>query len=234
MPKGGPLNWPDDGGTKVLKAGLFIDGVFFHGGSAYPPFNWTEKPMATVLNTLGNTDVFQRRSLGGDAPVSSPTVEGNFRFSLAHEEDFELFQRTAMKNLPVELWLDLTFYEFWVIDNANASQTTWRTSRRLPYAISGITHTTRPPKAFIDSTAQTIIKTGSPVSGEVLVPEAGGYAELKTPSGISGTYLELRYAAVVYAAISNIRKSYRVTNKLVLRAEVTEVRGNTFTAADGS
>jgi hypothetical protein len=184
----------------------------------------------SVLRMVSGTAVYQFNGLGGDQPVNMHPLETDVRFTASYEEDYLLFEKAAAKGEPVDLYLDVYMIDLWLIAAANANQTIWKTSRKLPYSLSGISHATRPPKAFIDTTVQTIITSGTPIAGEVKIPDTGGFQDIETPSGIAGTYLEVRYPALFVVKLLDIRRDYRAANELRFDVSMLELLQNTYTA----
>lgn len=195
-----------------------------------PVFRLDQAMGGAVLPTLARTDIFQFRGLGGDQPVNLHPFDGDLSVTVNHQEDFDLFEEVAAKGEPVDFFFDYWVIDLWRISDATSGQTIWKTSRKLPYSIAGITHATRPPEAFIDEAAQTVITSGTPTSGEVKVPTVSGYADIETPSGIAGTHLKLRYPALMVGRFLDLRRSYTQANDLRFRLRFQEVRTNLYTA----
>ena len=226
-PEGGPLFWGD---SPPLRAGVWLDGTLIDGGVQLPINEWNRETGAAILPTVGGVDIAQLRWLTGDAPVNLHAMKmSGINFNLVDEADYWLLHRVASVGQPVNLFFDVPMADYWYIPGKVAGQTTWKTSRKLPWDLTGVTHVTTPPHAYVDSVAQTIIKTGTPSTGEVKVPETGGFGTITTPSGLTGTWLELRYAPQLLVVLRGINFTMQQANFLIVNCPVEEQRGGLYT-----
>lgn len=216
----------------MLHEGLYFDGSFVEGGRINILRDWGSQNGGSLLPTLGDTDILQLRWLGGDAPVNLHPHAFDVEIELTSEADYWLIHRAQAIGAVVPVWWDYWIADLWHIPSKASGQTTWKTSRWLPWNLSGISHATRPPKAFIDGVAQTIVTSGTPTSGQVKVPATGGdFGTIETPSSISGTYLELRYPAVFLMRIQGLALTYQQVNDLRARCSLIEQRAGIYTPA---
>lgn len=216
-----------------LSRGLYLDGRFIEGGEVmYPAQDWASPVGATILPTVANTDIAQLRWLGGNAPTNLNPMSLDVEVQITNETDYWIFQRAAALGIPVTIFFDYWIADYWYIPGKASGQTTWITSRLLPWSLDGISHATRPPAALVDGVAQTIVTTGTPGTGEVKVPTSGGdYGTITTPSGLTGTYLELRYPPIFLVVMKNMGNSYRNHNDLRFSVSLVEQRAGVYTAA---
>jgi hypothetical protein len=157
---------------------------------------WRRATRSQSLLTMAGTNIHQGTYLGGDAPVNLAPMEVQCKFSIADKDEaFRLGELLSMGAIaPQDFFPGIWISDVWYIPVRGAGQTTWRTSRQLPYDIVDILHLgDYTPECMIDGVAQTLVTTGTPDAGEFKV-EAGVESEsIVLPSGISGSYLTLRY-----------------------------------------
>lgn len=234
----GPKSWESQGGTPALGLGMFFDGAFVRGGAYYPRGLTLEAVAgATLLQSLAGNSVQQSVWLGGDMPVNANPLRGRWQFKIATEADYQRFVNAEARGVAVELWLDLPAVEFWYIPGADAGATTWQTLRRQPWHIAGVTHATRPPKVLIDDVELTVVTSGPPGVGEVVVANSGGSIGTLTTnaSDTSGaTWLELRYHPVLLVAIKNVSREIADFNHIVVSAELVEHLEGAYTTPSGA
>lgn len=216
--------------TRILGLGLYVDGVRIRGGQLHPDAaNYSRNPPGTVLPTMGHSDILQTRWLGADVPVNLESIRASFSIIAAAESEYHTFME-ASTGLAVDVWPDLLIADRWHIPSANSGQTTWKTSRRLPYDLPFVTTVLRPVSVLIDDAEQTVVSSSPPAAGEVYVPSVGGFAAIETPAGISGTWLTLRYHPILSARVSASLRHQDV-NDLRLEVEIEEVRDHLLTVA---
>jgi hypothetical protein len=229
MPGGGIYTWDTDAGL----LGLYVDGRWIEGGAFYPqPLAVSQASRGSVLATIGGTDIVQLVWLGGEVPVNLRPVSVPVDVVLAHEEDYWAVTEASELGLAVDVYLDLPVTDIWSIAHADAGQTTWKTSRKLPYgsSLTGVSLASRPPTALIDGVAQTVVASSGPGAGEVYVPDSGDYAAIETPTGIAGSYLKLRYPPILRARLVGLQRSLRAHNALAVAFTVEEVMARRFEA----
>jgi hypothetical protein len=222
----------------MLLKGFWIDGVFFHGSAGFYPRGTSLRfgEASATLPTIGGTGIVQHRWLGGDTPLNLAPVDQDVSFLVTNESDYLRFLEAVERGRPVEIFADVLFVDQWYIPGGNTNQSTWRTSRRLPWSLPGIDHATRPPRVFVETAGveveQTVVKVGPPIAGEVVVPETGQvFGDLETHSSLSGDFLKLRYHPIMIAKLSSVRLVYRSTNELRFTCRIDEVLSGTYTPA---
>ncbi len=225
-------NGPHDFTPGMLVGGVYIDGRQMFGGMHYPIADWSFEGVGPERLEMesGNT-VLQLRWLSGDAPLNLKPIGFGVSFDVIGQDDFSWIQRRAMRQVAIPFWWDFEIPETWYIPGRYATtQTRWKTGRLLPWNLSGVSHVTRPPRVYLDDVAQTIITTGTPATGEILVPETGGdYADIISPALGSATWLELIYRPQILATIHGLQYAYRNTNVLSCSFEVHEHLANIYT-----
>lgn len=228
MAKPGYLYWD----TRILRLGMYVAGRRIKGGLVHPNrADYSRSAPGVLLSTLGHSDVLQVRWFGGDVPVSLEPISVRFSMILSDQADADAITEAQSAGAPVDLWLDLVIADQWSIPHAAAGQTQWKTSRKLPYGLDFVTVANRPPRVFIDDTEQTVIHAGVPAAGEVVVPDAGGYAVITTPAGIVGTMLKLRYHPIIVARVTQADYGHEDVNHLNLQVEIEEIRSRLFSVA---
>lgn len=224
------MGWEGVGGL----LGINLAGRWIEGGAIYPqPFALSRASRGVVLPTIGGHDVVQFLSLGADVPINIGPAVVPVTFQLADEADFWALSEAAASGDVVDAYVDLPITDQWRIGHADSAQTTWKTSRKLPYdgVLSGVTLATRPPVVLIDATEQTVVASAGPGAGEVYVPDEGDYAEIETPGGIVGTYLKLRYHPIMAVRLDGHDLGYSQHNELIFSTTLTEVRRRRFEVA---
>lgn len=216
----GPANWTS---YPFRHLGVYLDGVEIEDGAAYPLGGLQAFSGSVAFDTLGNSQIVQTRTLGAKAPLGVSAGEFTVRMNVKDEADYKLFLTRCERGEPVEFWPDWPLFDQWLLSLRDAGQTEFQTRRKLPWALSGVTHVTRSPLVDVDGTAQTIVTTGTPSTGEVKVPETSGYGTLTAPSGISGTYLTLAYAPVFDVLIQQVGMVYEAHNRLEFEVAMREV-----------
>lgn len=222
---GGVLDWQAAGGTPAYRLGFRIGSAWIRGQGITPPHSVEIPSGGVVLATLGRTDVPQYLWMGEDQPINLEPVRLPLDFVVNGEAGYWALRRVSESGEVVDAYLDLPAEEAWSIPLAASGQTLWKTARRLPWDVPGVTTATRPPKAYIDTTEQTVVATAGPAAGEVYVPATGGFASIETPSGITGSRLVLRYHPLLSARVTDLRLEYREPNGLRVSCTVEEVRG---------
>lgn len=223
---GGPATWTD---LPFRQGGIYLDGTLIEGGMARPLMDLTALMGCRVLVTAGGTGILQRLWLGGKAPVDVvPFADFPMQMNVRDEADYRLFLTRKGRSMPVELWADWPLFEQWYIPARASGQTEWETRWKLPWSLPGVSHATRPPRVYVDDVQQTVLTSGTPSAGEVVVPEAGGYGTLVTPVDLDGTWLRLEYAPVLIVYLAQVKMQYARLNDLVFNVDVSEHVGRRF------
>jgi hypothetical protein len=118
----------------------------------------------------------------------------------------------------------------------DAGQTTWKTLRRQPWHITGVSHATRPPAVLVDGLELTVV-TGSPSSGEAQVLDEGGAIgtiTTDTDDTDGAEWLELRYHPVFLVAVANVSRTLQDVNFWQVDADFAEHLEGVYTAPTGS
>lgn len=205
---------------------LTIDGYTIQGAIAPWSFGWST-PGATIQMADG-TSCHQMAIPKPKQPIAMEPAVGSFDILIAYKDDFIRLRRAS--GLPnVLVFMGEPLEDQWYIANADAGQTTWRTSRRIGWNGTTRTHATHPPSAYIvtgtTQVAQTIITGGTPAAGEVKVPTAQTadqfYDTITTPALSAGDRLVFGYwpERVVKLRVSN---AYPETNRYVISVEMEE------------
>lgn len=215
--------------SRVLGLGMYVGGRRIKGGLVHPSgANYSRSPAGSIIPTLGNSDVTQLMLVALDAPMSIQPINTKFSLSLSLEDDYHVFLESHTHGEPVDIWYDLIISDVWSIRH-NPSGLLWKTSRKLPYGLSFVTTTNRPPRAFIDSVEQTVVHTSPPAAGEVYVPNVGGYATIETPDISGGRYLTLKYHPIVVSRVIVDSLTHEDVNDLRMNVAIEEVRQRLFT-----
>ena len=236
MTKPGPLHWSP---RPHYRSGLFIDQYRFDGELRPIDFKRGEG-FATALNQAGTWCV-QSRSLGGDHPLDLTPVEGSIAIQLKWEEEQQQLRRAAGKNRPARIYFGDWVEDLWWLFGAEAARTTFRTSRPLPYDLpppvgQADWSAYSPQAALVASdgteTPQTVVTSGTPSAGEVMIPDTGGgqYETVTTPavSTLGGAeYLAVYYPAV-YIAVVALAWDYPVPNGLDCGVSLRELTAGTY------
>jgi hypothetical protein len=235
MPSSGPRNFTQQSFVK----GLWIAGHWFHSAAGYYPgaSSYALGDGSVLLKTMARTGIVQHRWLGGDAPLSMAEIDETFSFRVISETDYVRFVQHEQRGRSIELWLDVLIVDQWHIPSNTGL--VFKTSRLLPWSLSGVTHATRPPRAFLESAAgveveQTIV-TGTPSANEVKVPETGQvFGDIEIPSGVTEEFLLLRYHPILLAKISGIQIVHQGPNDIRFTARLQEVLSGVYTPAAAS
>lgn len=206
---------------------LCLNGVALLDSVANIPASWSPESPGAILPTMDGGGIVQLQTPGGDCPIMSSALKISITMQHNREEDFRRMS-VAERFPPVRWWFELPLPCLWYIPGKNAGQTTWKTDRRLPYggAVPGVTHATHPPLVMVDGVAQTVITTGTPGAGEVLVPESAGFASVTTPAGLAGELLELWVPFELLVKISGPSTNNPQANLLAYSATLEEVQGS--------
>jgi hypothetical protein len=230
----GPAGWKDSGGSSIFSEGLWIDGDFIEAARRTPPIQLNANAPGVTLKPLGSTEIQQMHWVEGDAPVNLGA--GNvlqLNMTLAEEDDYWKFRQLQETGMPVEFWFDYPIADRWYIPGMEAGQTDWKLSRPAPWTlVTGVNHTSHPPDAYIDGVQQTIIKTGAPSAGEVMVPESSGYLIIETPVLVpaSDTWLVLRYHPMMMMKLEELGVNYSTHNRLDVTLQLRETFWGTYPA----
>ncbi len=224
------------------RLGLWVNGYWFHNASGWMPGRGSLAGAVgpVVLPTEAGA-IVQHRWVGGDAPVNLNRRLDRmaFEFQLMLESDFELIEDYASRGTALRVWLDAWMVDTWYIPGANAAQTTWRTSRHLPWDIAGVSHATRAPSAYFEDasgnrTPLTIVTSGTPNPGEIKIPDSGGtFGDLETEvvENLTDTYLVVRYPPVFHVVMDNVQREVRGPNDIRVGFELTEIPAGVYTVA---
>lgn len=183
-------------GDPTLRFGLVIDGVTIIGGAE--SLQWRHGEAVATAEYVGGGTVSQSLWTAPDAPLALAPYEGSLSFRLIAEGDYEAILDAFAAAEPVEMFFGWWQVDKWLIGAAPGTQTEWKTSR--PYAWSLASRASYPPSARLDATPQTVLATGTPGAGEVMIPDSGGGTEgvVTTPaaSGLGAAILRVKYPAL--------------------------------------
>jgi len=211
--------------VRQLLDGMFLDGVALLDTAGHWPASWTPGTAGTHLPTMDGGAVVQYQWIGGDAPLMARPLE--ISLTLQHNIEADYFRMLAAEAAgPRRFWFGLWLTCMWYIPGRNTGQTAWKTDRRFPYSLTGITHSSHPPQVLIDGTAQSIITTGTPTTGQAKVPTTGGFGAITLPAGITGEYLELRCPFELLVTVQGPSTSNPQANLLPYSATLREVQGS--------
>lgn len=233
MPDGlGYLKWDNfpvlDKGSAILKFGEHtLQGKIN---------NWVETlvPAGLTLQTHGHTTILQLPYTGSDAPFTMQPASFDMEILFTHQDDASRLNSHARMGLPFVLLVNWPFTDGWTIQGGAPSQTLWRTSRRVSWGLAGVTHTSHPPRAFVDGVEQTIITVGTPVAGEIKVPEtqpAGqNFATIEAPVDLTGSILELEYWPAWVARFKGATTPIPVLNSWSLIGQIEDLPSGEYNA----
>jgi hypothetical protein len=194
-------------GTVELK----IDGYVIQGAIQSWSSGWAA-PGARILMADG-TFVTQGVLPKPKQPKTMAPRSGSFDITVAYQNDLIRIHRAAEDFSPVLAFFGEPRDDRWLIRNGESGQTEWRTSRRVAYNATTITHATHPPQVYIKTgdslVEQTIVTSGTPTSGQakVLTSQTSGqyYETVTTPALTAGDELIFHYwpELLVYVSVSN-------------------------------
>jgi hypothetical protein len=220
-----------------MQKGVWFDGAFVRGGGYFPQGFSLDGPAGpALLRTAAGNSIQQSVWLGGDMPVNANPINGRWGFRVAYEADYQRFLAAEARGRAVELWFDMPYSDWWYIPGADAGQTTWKTLRRQPWHITGVSHATRPPAVLVDGLELTVV-TGSPSSGEAQVLDEGGAIgtiTTDTDDTDGAEWLELRYHPVFLVAVANVSRTLQDVNFWQVDADFAEHLEGVYTAPTGS
>lgn len=224
----GPAGWTD---LIFRHGGVWLDGVQIFGGLASPLVSLPVLCGSDPIETMANLDQVQLRLLGAKAPVGAPPVEIPIQFTVDSTEEYELFLTRCERGFPVELWPAWPLFDQWYLPVRDVGQTEFEPRRKFPWgAISGISHATRPPIVKVDGIEQTVVTSGTPGTGEVLVPESSGWQVIEAPAALTGTWLQLTYWPILDVLLKEVGQAYEQHNNLVFDVKAVEARSRRFNA----
>lgn len=158
-------------------------------------FSCNDASGVAQVEMLTGTTVNQSFYMGGNAPINISPKQMSMSFDFGSKDDLFricrplLLAAKSSQGFFPAYWIEEAFHL-----NSNPTKV-FRISRYFPYDV--VTQAQYPPEVFIDQTQQTIITSGTPASGEVLIPETGD-DELTLYSGATGTYVYVRYPPMFY------------------------------------
>lgn len=218
----GYQSWDD----RTLSA-LCLNGVALLDSTATVPASWSPESPGTILATMDGGGITQLFTPGGDCPIMNSALKVSITMQHNRQDDYR--RMTVAEGFPpARWWFEVWLACKWYIPGKNTGQTTWKTDRRLPYggAVPGVTHATHPPRVEVDGVAQTVITTGTPTTGEVLVPESAGFASITTPAALTGELLVLWVPFELLVKISGPSTDNPQANLLAYSATLEEVQGS--------
>lgn len=213
-------------------ASLIIDGYTIKGTLDEGGFVVDQEGAGWVLDSYGGAMIYQLEYRGPDQPVNMSPLSVTVQMLFKHEDDISRLEMAAWGGpvLFVPHWPAPP--DQWLIAAKKSGQTKWRTSRRLSYGLSGITHATHPPRAWIDGTEQTIV-TAAPIAGEVQVPTTQtanqNYEEITTVSTITGNRLRFLYWPEYLVTFSRRSSVIPVFNGWVWTGQLREFFAGVYT-----
>lgn len=229
MPSGGPGRWDDQAGGAAWQKVVFVDGVQWTTG-VQP--NTVVIPSPGVVLRTGGRHITQFLRLGGNVPLGVPAggMRGTVELVADRQEDYWLLEKKRDIGLPVAMYMDDFIHEAaYVADLPTSGSPLLRVmelSRERPWDLSGITHATRPPRAWRDGTELTLTTVSPPTSAQFLVAAAGGYGPVSVLSSAGGTLLEVQYHPEYHVKILQVDRDYVKHNDLRLTVEIEEVFEN--------
>lgn len=148
---------------------LVIAGVDF--GVLPPPVSWAADPPLRLLQTRAGTTVVQAVSMGADAPLDLSALEIELEVTAQTQAQFDAIAAAVSATSTLRIYVGAWWRDTWSIAAAASGQTTWQTSRRPAWGLlPSIVHATHPPEVTVDGVAQTVLTSGTPSTGEVVVP----------------------------------------------------------------
>lgn len=226
----GPLKWNQfpvlDGPAGAVA--LTVDGHAIQGSIA--PWSQGWSPAGTRVLMGDGTHAHQLSLPKPKQPITMEPRSGSFEITITHQQDLIRLHRAVNRGSPVLLFMGEFLEEQWLRRNGDAGQTEWRTSRRLGWNGTTRTHETHPPRAYIETAGveveQTIVTSGTPTAGEVLVPTAQTadqfYDAITTPALSAGDYLILQYWPEVLVSMT-IQNTYDQTNDYRIAVTLEEM-----------
>lgn len=190
------------------------------------PWSETFQTPGEIVQTAAASSILHLRYVSSVRPVGVSPIEMPFTLRLNSQQDFRDVIRDCRAGIPVEVFFAWPVVDCWLIGAAEINQVNWRTSRLAAWDASTITHATHPPRAWIDTTAQTIV-TAAPAAGEVQVPTSQGtapYLEIRTPLSITGSRLFLEFWPMLVGRIEAPTFSVPQVNELIVSGTFKELR----------
>ena len=173
---------------------ITIDDYTIQGATS--SWSWNRAPSILSLRTHGGTSIEQLLFRGPDMPLNMEPFSASFQILVRFEEDIRRLMMAASLGLPVQANFNIPIVDQWSIKAAGTGAVNWRTSRKTIFDNVTFTHSTHPPKAYIDGTVQTIVTT-APSAGEVQVPLTQTpdfeFEVIVTPALSTGNFLRFFY-----------------------------------------
>jgi len=206
---------------------MYLNGqLLTSAGRAYPT-NYQIGPAGNILQTAAGNTIVQLHWTSPDLPVSRRPIPSSLEFVVSDESIYNQLLSASCSAIPSRLFLGTWVSDTWLLSAAASTQTAWRTSRRLPYALpligrTGDTHWG--PKAWVGGVEQTVLSSGTPSSGQVVIPSSGDYyGTVTTPAASTlGGDLVVSYPAEFFARIS-VSHSFSTANALAISLSAEEI-----------
>lgn len=221
----GYLEW----GYRFARGPVYLEGALLTEAGTAWPVSWTTQAAGNILQLAGGSSIVQLQWTAENLPMSRRAIPASVQFTASDEDAYSSLLRASQLGAPVRLFLGLWVCDTWLITAAAASRTLWRTSRRLPYGLGLITRggpePNWEPRAWLDGTEQTVVASGTPTTGQVMVPNGSTYyAEVETPAAedLGATYLHVQYPAELWCRIT-MAHQVQVANVLGLQLTLEEV-----------
>lgn len=229
----GPAKWPDDGGVEILTEGMALNGYFLEGRGKFPSMHLQAGSGSTHHTTVSNRSIVQRKSIGGDQPLSMRPYNATVAFQMVFEEDMWKFKEADAASELVKLFVDRPMVDRWYIPAKRAGQTIWKSSRVSAWGLTGISSTNRPVAVYIDGVEQTAAAS-PPAAGQYSLadPGEGNHLSLELPSTISGTYLTLRYVPQLQVLITAFAETNSQHNDYRFSVSIRELFTNDYAGAN--
>lgn len=218
----GYLEWTADHLTGGGVTGPMIDGRVL--ASTPETLSWSREPDVIGIRMQDGSSVVQRRAVGPDAPVGMSPFRGTFALRMVDEGDYWALEEASQAGRPVQFWPRWWQSDVWEIAAGGAGRVEWRTSRRLPYQLAGVTQATMPPVLLVDGVALTLVAS-APGAGEGVVPTSNTdpfTATVETDDLAGSARLVLRYPAEYYVLIRSISWAVQEPNLIVATLELEE------------
>lgn len=146
---------------------------------------------------------------------------------IAIEADRRALALVEMDGQTVTLYLEQSVFTSW---RAGAGDAAFSLPRRAAYgevydpALGAyVSHSSHPPRAWLDGVEQEVISSGTPSAGQVRIPDAAGaqWRAVETPPLSDGQILQVEYMPV-HDVVVTPRWSYQELNNLVWSATLEE------------
>lgn len=223
MPDQGYLQWA----YRIMAGPMYLDGeLLTAAGRAYPA-SYATGPAGNLLSMAGGASVLQLQWTAPTLPVSRRPIPSQINFVVSDGDIYQRLLRASSSGLPLRLFIGTWVCDTWLQSAAADAQTTWRMSRRLPYALPSIVRTGDShwgPLAWVNGVEQEVLATGTPAAGQVTIPSSGDYygtATTPAASTLAGD-LQISYPAEFFVRLT-VGHTFDVANALGIALTIEEL-----------